>query len=64
VSIAELKVEVANLSGNERKELAVYLAQLEKLFPPELVEDLSAKIDDKNPDRWLSLEEVNRRLGD
>jgi hypothetical protein len=64
MSIAELKAEVATLSRKERKELADYLAQLEKLFPPELVKELTAKINDKNPDRWLSLEEVKRRLGD
>jgi hypothetical protein len=64
MSIAEIKAEVASLSKRERKELAAYLAELERLFPQDLVKELSKKIDDKNPERWLTLEEVKRRLGD
>jgi hypothetical protein len=61
MSIGELKIEVSKLSDQERKELAVYLAELAELFTPEVVKELSAKIDDKNPARWVSLEEIENR---
>jgi hypothetical protein len=31
---------------------------------PELRRKLTEKINDKNPARWLTLEEVKKRLGD
>ncbi len=61
MSIAELKAEVATLSPNERQELAAYLAELDRLFPPKLVKELLKKIDDKDPSRWISLEDAKKR---
>ena len=61
MSIAELKAEVATLSRKERKELAAYLAELDRLFPPKLVKELLKKVNDKDPSRWISLEDAKKR---
>ncbi len=58
MSIGELKAEVSKLSDKERKELAAYLAKLEELFSPEVMRELSAKIDDKDPAHWIHLENL------
>ena len=54
----EMKDQIARLSRKERKELATYLAELERLFPPQVVKALSKKINDKNPSHWFTLEEA------
>ena len=64
MSIAELKREVDRLSPEERKQLTAYIVAKNRLISPELRRKLTEKINDKNPARWLTLEEVKKRLGD
>jgi hypothetical protein len=64
MSIAELKREVDRLSPKERKQLTAYIVAKNRLMNPELRRKLTEKINDKNPARWLTLEEVKKRLGD
>jgi hypothetical protein len=63
MSIAEIKTEVAALTKSERDDLAAYLAELEALFPADVVEELSRKIDDKDSSRWIPLADACNRLG-
>jgi hypothetical protein len=63
MSIAELKAEVDRLSPEDTKQLMSYIAAKRRLFTPEIIEELSRKIDDKDPSHWLTLEEFGKRLG-
>lgn len=63
MSIAELKAEVDRLSPEDTKQLMSYIAVKRRLFTPEIIEELSRKIDDKDPSHWLTLEEFGKRLG-
>ena len=63
MSIAELKTEVDRLSSEEREELRAYLRMKYRPLDQEARRKLTEKINDKNPARWLTLEEVGKRLG-
>jgi hypothetical protein len=63
MSIAELKAEVDRLTPEERKQLASYIVAKNQLSRPEVMEELSRKIDDNDPSHWLTLEEFGKRLG-
>jgi len=62
VSISELKAEVDRLSGEERHQLRAYLALKDQIFEPEFLNQLTTKLNDRNPDRWLTLEEFEKRV--
>jgi hypothetical protein len=64
MSIAELKSEVDRLTPEEREELKAYLGMKYRRMDPETRRKLTEKINDKNPAHWLTLEEVEKRLGD
>jgi hypothetical protein len=64
MSIVELKAEVDRLSPKDREKLRLYLKPKIKPLDAETRRRLAAKIDDKNPANWLTLEELKKRLGD
>ena len=63
MSIASLKTEIANLPLPERRELMGYIASLNRRNNAGFMSKLAGKLDDTNPERWIPLEEVERRLG-
>lgn len=63
MSIAALKTEIANLPVEERRELIGYIVSLNRKNNEEFMRKLSHKIDDNSPERWLTIEEAERRLG-
>ena len=63
MSISELKTEVDRLTPEERKQLAAYIVKKNRPTNPELLRELSRKIDDNDPAHWLTLEEFGKRLG-
>jgi AraC-like DNA-binding protein len=64
MSIAELKAEVDRLTPEEREELRDYLRGKIRPLDPETRRKLTEKINDNNPAHWLTLEELQKRLGD
>ena len=62
MSIAELESEVDRLSPEERRQLTAYLITQDRMLDPEFRQELIRKIDDKNPEHWISLEEAEKRL--
>ncbi len=62
MSLTELKSEVDRLPVEERRQLTAYLVARERMLDPEFRQELTRKIDDKNEERWVSLEEVEKRL--
>ena len=62
MSIAELKAEVDRLSPEERKQLGHYIAIKDYVMTDELKKELTAKINDKNPEHWIPLEKAEKLL--
>ena len=62
MSFAELKAEVDRLTAEERSQLRTYLALKDQISDVDFMRDLAAKINDRNPERWLSLEEFEKRV--
>jgi hypothetical protein len=62
MSIAELKSEVDRLLPEERRQLAAYLVTRDRMADPEFLQEIARKIDDHDPEHWVSLEEAEKRL--
>jgi hypothetical protein len=62
MSIEAIKQELANLDISRRHEIVAFLLAMEDQANPAYRTSLTRKIDDKNPDHWVSLEELDRRL--
>jgi hypothetical protein len=62
MSIEEIKAEIEDLPVEERKRLAAFLVSLRHKELDEYRAGLARKIDDKNPENWVSLEELDQRL--
>jgi hypothetical protein len=62
VSVNEIKSEIESLPLEERRQLAAYLVALRHKDLAEYRTAMAGKIDDHNPENWLSLEEYDQRL--
>ena len=62
MSIQEIKSELQTLPADERRELAAFLVSLRHKDLAGYRTRMSEKIDDKNPERWVTLEELDQRL--
>ena len=63
MSIAALKTEIASLPVEERRELIGYIVSLNRKNNDEFMRKLAEKMDDKSPERWVTIDEAERRLG-
>jgi hypothetical protein len=63
MSLAELKSEVDRLSPQERRQLRVYLALKDDISDGALLAQLTEKINDRRPERWLTLEAFEKQVG-
>jgi hypothetical protein len=62
MSIAELKAEVDLLSSEERHQLRAYLTLKDEISDEEFLKGLADKINDRTPERWLSLEAFEKAV--
>jgi hypothetical protein len=62
VSIAELKSEIDRLSPEELQHLKTYLAIRQDMLDPDFRRKLTRKIDDTNPENWMTLDEAEKKL--
>jgi hypothetical protein len=62
MSMAELMREVADLPLERQNELAALLLRLRLQRDPAWRAVLTDRIDDKNPDHWVSLEDWKKEL--
>jgi len=62
VSIQEIKTEIEALPADERKRLAAFLVSLRHKEIADYRARMAHKIDDKNPENWATLEELDQRL--
>jgi hypothetical protein len=64
MSIEALEAQVEALSPQERRRLAAFLVSLRHKDLEDYRARMASKIDDTSTERWLTLEEVDQRLGD
>lgn len=64
MSIDTLKQELAGLRASERAQIMAYLVALQDEESGGYGATLARKIDDRNPERWMTLEEFDRRSGE
>jgi hypothetical protein len=64
MSMADLMREVADLPPERQNELAAFLLHLRLKRDPVWRAELTKRIDDKNPDQWVSLEDWKRELAE
>jgi hypothetical protein len=62
MSLATIQQQAARLSPQERKDLIGYLISLNQTEREAHRRELARKIDCKDPSRWVTLEEAERRL--
>jgi hypothetical protein len=62
MSVEELKKTVAALSPGEQNELTAFLFHLRHRGDVAYQATLKARMDDKDPSRWLTPEEFEKRL--
>jgi hypothetical protein len=62
MSLAEIKEAIKHLPAKQRKQLAAHLVTLDRHSTRTFRRTLARKIDDKNPKRWVSLEDAALRL--
>lgn len=62
MSIQEIKAEIETLPAKDRRQLTAYLVALRHRDLAGYRERMTGKIDDDNPENWLTLEELDRRL--
>ena len=61
--IETLHTAVSALPPGDRRKLLAFMVALENQSRPGYPEDLARKIDDKSPERWLTVEECEHKLG-
>ena len=62
VNIQEIKSELQALPADERRELVAFLVSLRHKDLAGYRARMSEKIDGKNPESWVTLEELDQRL--
>jgi hypothetical protein len=63
MSFDALLKEVESLHENERRRLMAFMVAMEDRTRPGYADKLARKLDDKSPERWLTVEECERELG-
>jgi hypothetical protein len=62
MSMADLMREAASLPPERQDELAAYLLDLRLNRDPAWRAELTRRIDDKNPENWVSLDDWKKEL--
>ena len=61
MSLTQLKQEAARLPSKKQRELIVFLLSLQGEKESDFKRKLAAKIDDRDPAHWISLDELKAR---
>jgi hypothetical protein len=61
MSVEQIKSSLSSLTAEELKEVSTYIRQLRNAADPEHRKMLAARLDDKNPSNWVSLEDLKSR---
>jgi hypothetical protein len=64
MTVEEIKKSLDSLTAAERREVALHLSHLRNAANQAHHDLVTARLDDKDPSHWLTLEEFERRLGE
>lgn len=64
MSLAELKEQAVQLSAEQRRELVAFLIALQIDQDEPFKQKLAAKIRDRDPAKWMDLEDVEKRYAE
>ncbi len=64
MSVEEIKQGIVRLSPVEQGEVSAFLFHLRHAADPDYQERVEVRLADKDPARWLTPEEFERRLGE
>ena len=64
MSLEDIKSEIAGMTREEQDQLAAYLVHLRHEQDTKVRADITAKIDDKDPAHWVSLDELKEKWKD
>ncbi len=64
MSLAQLKDEAAHLSSEQRRELVAFLIALETEQDEAFKQKLAAKIRDRDPAKWVDLDDAQKRYAE
>jgi hypothetical protein len=64
VSFKEIKNGLAELPEEQQDQLAAYLVHLRHRRDARLSRELSSRLDDKNPDHWVSTDQLREHWKD
>jgi hypothetical protein len=62
MSVEQIKSSLNSLTEQELKEVSIYIRQLRNATDVEYREMLAARLDDKDPSHWVSLDDLKRRF--
>jgi hypothetical protein len=64
MSLQEIKTELAEWPQEQQDHLAAYLVHLRHQRDANIRREISERLDDKNPDHWLSVGELREKWKD
>ena len=64
MSLEEVKTQIARMPTEQQDQLAAYLVHLRHQRSPAALTEASARLDDRNPASWVSLDELKERWKD
>lgn len=64
MTIEEIQSEIGHLSDEHLSKVIAYAVHLKNLRDPESAAILKERLDDKDPEHWLTIEEFEARLED
>ena len=64
VDLNEIQKAAAKLSELQQRQLAAFLTKLRLERVSSIIEELSRRLDDKDPANWISLADAKESLGD
>lgn len=62
MNVIELQHEIEQLDEKEQKRLLGFMVGLQVRRDSAYREELTRRLDDRDPERWIPLEEMQRRL--
>jgi hypothetical protein len=62
MKVSEIISQIDGLSLEDRRHIAAHLVALRHRDMMEYRADLTKKIDDSSPEKWLTIEELDQRL--
>ncbi len=63
MDLEALKQQLASLSSDERRRVIAFLVSLHNSEDKEYREEIARRMADNSPGHWLTLEELDARLG-